>query len=115
MGITVYNLERGKPAGVCDYIGRPRTLGNPFVIGRDGDRAEVITKYRAWLWEHVREGRAQETATPAVPVNVVYGKIRELSQRAKAGEVKLLCHCKPAACHGDVIKACIEWMHTQGW
>jgi len=39
------------------YIGRavPRSglkasvWGNPFVIGKDGTREEVIVKYRAWL------------------------------------------------------------------
>lgn len=31
------------------YIGRPSKWGNPFVIGRDGSRADVIAKYRAWI------------------------------------------------------------------
>jgi hypothetical protein len=31
------------------YIGRPGKWGNPFVIGKDGTRAEVIAKYEAWL------------------------------------------------------------------
>jgi hypothetical protein len=31
------------------YIGRPSKWGNPFVIGRDGDRRAVIAKYEAWL------------------------------------------------------------------
>jgi hypothetical protein len=31
------------------YIGRPSKWGNPFVIGRDGTRADVIAKYRAWV------------------------------------------------------------------
>ena len=31
------------------YIGRPSKWGNPFVIGRDGSRAEVVAKYRAWI------------------------------------------------------------------
>lgn len=33
------------------YVGRPSIWGNAFVIGRDGDRAEVIRKYEAWLQE----------------------------------------------------------------
>ena len=28
------------------YVGRPGVLGNPFVVGRDGSREEVIGKYR---------------------------------------------------------------------
>ena len=27
----------------------PSKWGNPFVIGRDGSRDEVIAKYRAWI------------------------------------------------------------------
>jgi hypothetical protein len=33
------------------YIGRPSKWGNPFVIGRDGTRDEVIARYEAWLLE----------------------------------------------------------------
>ena len=31
------------------YVGRPSKWGNPFVIGRDGSRDEVVAKYRAWI------------------------------------------------------------------
>ena len=31
------------------YDGRGSKWGNPFVIGRDGDRATVIAKYERWL------------------------------------------------------------------
>jgi hypothetical protein len=31
------------------YVGRPSKWGNPFVIGRDGLRDDVIAKYRAWI------------------------------------------------------------------
>jgi hypothetical protein len=33
------------------YIGRPSKWGNPFVIGRDGTREDVIAAYEAWLLE----------------------------------------------------------------
>lgn len=71
-----------KRAAFDVYIGRPSSWGNPFVIGKDGTRADVIAKYRAWL-----------EARP------------ELVARAKAelrGKV-LACWCSPAACHGDVL------------
>jgi len=32
---------------VC--VGRPSKWGNPFVIGRDGSRGDVIARYRAWI------------------------------------------------------------------
>ncbi|PIW12451.1 MAG: hypothetical protein COW35_01440, partial [Candidatus Infernicultor aquiphilus] len=34
------------------YIGRPSKWGNPFTIGKDGTRSEVIEKYRIWLMKN---------------------------------------------------------------
>lgn len=64
------------------YIGRPSKWGNPFVIGKDGTREEVITKYRAWLL--------------AQPEKV------EEAKRELAGK-DLVCFCAPKGCHGDVL------------
>jgi hypothetical protein len=47
-------------AGSDVYVGRPSKWGNPFVIGRDGSREEVIAKYRAWI---VRSGRSWRCCT----------------------------------------------------
>lgn len=64
------------------YIGRPSKWGNPFVIGRDGDRAAVIARYE----QHVRAERPDLLA--ALPE--LYGKA-------------LGCYCAPLPCHGDVL------------
>ncbi|UFW92016.1 DUF4326 domain-containing protein (plasmid) [Bradyrhizobium barranii] len=71
--------KRTSPTQV--YIGRPSKWGNPFVIGRDGTRAEVIAKYRAW-----------NAAQPAL-----MNALEELRGR------DLICWCAPLACHGDVL------------
>ena len=63
------------------YVGRPSKWGNPFVIGRDGSRFEVIAKYRAWV-------------------------IEQPDLMASLGELRgrnLACWCAPLACHGDVL------------
>ena len=77
----VYNKrDRGIPSGAV-YIGRPSPWGNPFHIGKDGTRAEVVEKFRQYL-----------------------NKKPELVQKAKrelAGK-SLICWCAPLACHGDV-------------
>lgn len=80
---NVVNKYRHKPTPADVYIGRGRgsKWGNPFVIGQDGDRAEVIRKYEAWLQQ-------QPALLAALP---------EL--RGKT----LVCFCKPQACHGDVL------------
>lgn len=63
------------------YIGRPSKWGNPFVVGRDGSRSEVILKYEAWLM-------SQPALVSALPE--LKGKV-------------LACWCAPLACHGDVL------------
>jgi len=68
------------------YIGRPSKWGNPFVIGPDGDRGEVIAKYRAYLL-------ASPGLMAALPE--LRGKV-------------LGCWCKPAACHGDVLAELVD-------
>ena len=44
----VLNKRTGTHDGAI-YIGRGSKWGNPFVIGKDGTRAEVIEKYGQWL------------------------------------------------------------------
>lgn len=71
------------------YIGRGSKWGNPFRIGVDGSRTEVIELYRQWLWKQPK-----------------------LITALKAGELKgqrLGCFCKPYACHGDVLKSASEY------
>jgi hypothetical protein len=63
------------------YIGRPSKWGNPFSIGPDGTRKEVIEKYRQFILEHPQ----------------LIEDIDELD-----GKV-LGCWCSPRKCHGDVI------------
>jgi hypothetical protein len=64
------------------YIGRPSKWGNPFVIGRDGNREQVIEKYRAYML-------ANPTLLAAVKPELK-GKV-------------LGCWCAPQSCHGDVL------------
>lgn len=77
----VLNKKRdGVPEGAV-YIGRPSKWGNPFVIGADGTREQVIDLYREYL-------------------------VRSPSLAAQVGELRgkdLVCWCAPQACHGDVL------------
>jgi len=80
-------------------IDRSSVLGNPFLIGRDGDRSEVIAKYRIWLWSQIRTK------------DEVWDELKVLYYAwKKHGDLTLFCWCAPKACHGDVIKSCLEWM-----
>ena len=63
------------------YIGRGSKWGNPFIIGKDGDRRAVIDKYREYVL-----GRHD-----------LMSALHELD-----GKV-IGCFCKPKPCHGDVL------------
>jgi hypothetical protein len=63
------------------YIGRPSKWGNPFSIGKDGDRREVLSKYTAWI---VTQKHLMES-------------LHELR-----GQV-LGCWCAPNPCHGHIL------------
>ncbi|MCK9227634.1 MAG: DUF4326 domain-containing protein [Syntrophorhabdaceae bacterium] len=64
------------------YIGRPGPFGNPFVVGKDGTRDEVIEKYE----EYVR-------SSP---------DLMEKIRKEIPGKV-LGCWCAPRRCHGEVL------------
>jgi len=77
-GTQVVNLRYD----FCDIeICRPGRWGNPFLIGRDGTRTEVIEKYRQWI-------QTQPQLLTQLPM--LRGK-------------RLGCYCKPLPCHGDVL------------
>lgn len=64
------------------YIGRPYKWGNPFKIGKDGSRQEVIQKYK-----------------DMIIVNTEL--INQIPIELKGNT--LGCWCKPCPCHGDVL------------
>ena len=68
------------------YCGRPSKWGNPFTIGKDGTREEVIEKYREWIMNND---------------DLLYD-IMELDGKT------LGCWCKPKACHCDVLVEILE-------
>lgn len=78
----VLNKHKDTPTKDCVYIGRPSKWGNPFVIGIDGNREEVIEKYEKYL----KSKR-----------NLI-----ELIKRELKGK-DLVCYCAPQSCHGDIL------------
>lgn len=64
------------------YIGRPSAFGNPFVIGKDGDRDDVIRKFEQYL--------LKDEALMARAKKELKGKV-------------LGCFCAPQKCHGDIL------------
>ncbi len=76
------------------YIGRGSPLGNPFIIGKDGNRTEVCRKYKEYFYEQV-----------GIDDSPVRLELDRLIHLVKSGEnIKLGCFCAPLECHGDTIK-----------
>lgn len=75
------DLDQGAPPDAV-YIGRGTPWGNPFIIGPNGTRDEVISQYKFWLQNQ-----------PAL--------VERIKRDLKGKD--LLCHCKPFACHGDLL------------
>lgn len=63
------------------YIGRPSKWGNPFTIGKDGNRQEVIIKYEKYIRDKPD----------------LLNSLNELKDKV------LGCWCSPKECHGDVL------------
>ncbi len=105
--INVVNKNNFKFTGAENevYIGRAMpgikgsVLGNPYRIGRDGTREEVIEKYRRDMQWKIVEGGAE------------YRELQRLADMASRGDLILVCFCAPDKCHGDVIKSEIESIH----
>lgn len=68
------------------YIGRGSKWGNPFVIGKDGDRNLVINKYIEYFDNN----------------DELKKDIEELKDK------NLVCYCSPKACHGDYLLKIVE-------
>lgn len=81
--ITVVHCKK-EPYDV--YIGRPSKWGNPFTIGKDGIREEVIAKYRNYILQD----------------KTLLDDLHELQGK------RLGCWCNPLPCHGDVLKELCE-------
>ena len=78
---AVHNKYKSTAPDDAVYIGRPTKWGNPFVIGRDGTRQEVVQKYKDYILSN----------------ESLLAQIHEI--RAK----DLVCFCAPLQCHGDVL------------
>lgn len=85
----VVNLHK-EPYDV--YIGRGSKWGNPFIIGRDGNRGEVIKKYQQYI---------------TVERHDLIEQLSELDGKT------LGCFCKPYACHGDILVQLVKELCQQ--
>ncbi len=94
------NLRRGERydigIGRGFKCGHHNLLANPYQIGPDGDRSEVLRKY---AYDFRLRWRTEMEFRKAI-----------LSCKGK----RLGCFCKPEPCHGDVIDAFVSIYGKEG-
>lgn len=110
-------INGGKDGWIgAHYIGRAMggrnarpgsVLGNPFPVKAKTrpEHERVVALYRAWLWEQIQADNQR--------LCIELQRLLLDHQQGKA--VKLACWCAPLPCHGDVVKACIEWADRTGY
>lgn len=95
--ITILNKHHFKCEPVdAIYIGRGSALGNPYPVNEYG-RDNCIEMYKVWLDDQIKTGNE----------HVIDALDHIANKVIRRENVKLLCFCKPKACHGDVIKKAI--------
>lgn len=96
MNIIVINKRAAPPEGAhVVYVGRPTALGNPFAVGIDGTRDEVVEDYAGWLQDKLDDPDPNEQQQ----------MFAELIIAARTHDVLALqCWCAPQACHADVLR-----------
>jgi hypothetical protein len=84
---------------------RPHLLGNPYRIGEDGTREEVIARYRGRL-EAIMAGKLDILGDNPLKVRAKLESLRR--EHLRGVELILLCYCwEGEACHVDTL---IEWI-----
>lgn len=90
--LNKYHHGNSIPPGAVNIM-RGTDFGNPFKVGEDGTRDEVVEKFRSYLWSTIK-------AEPAFRKKVadLYGRD--------------ICCCAPANCHGFVLEKAAAWLHS---
>lgn len=78
----VYNKYHKNAPIDAVYVGRGTPFGNPFIIGKDGDRDEVCDKFEEMI--HQNEN------------------LKKLVKQKLKGK-NLICFCSPKRCHADTL------------
>ncbi len=88
-GLEAVNVARGPG----------RIFGNPFVVGRNGTRAECVDFFAHMLNGHYPVGATPDVDTQQIARAAIIGNIRRLTGR------NLACWCRQDGkpCHADIL------------
>lgn len=88
--MRILNLRHGELGRGARRVDRQTPFGNPFRIGPDGTREEVVRKYAVYL-----EGRLR-----------VDDRFRRMVEGLGDAEA-LACWCAPERCHAEALR---DWL-----
>ena len=93
--ITVVNKYKHTATSNDIYVGRGSPFGNPYTL-KEYTRDEAVDKYKLFI-----NDKKQHNAH-------FRHELQKLADKAKQGDVNLVCFCKPQRCHGDILKELLE-------
>lgn len=113
--IHVVNKKYHTPTDRDIYIGRGSPLGNPFVfreleINKLKDkrykchsREQSIERFEMYLNFHLEKENENDSSITKENKRAIKREMNKIYRMASNGDINLVCYCKPAKCHGDVI------------
>jgi Domain of unknown function (DUF4326) len=123
MEITVIG-KRSSGDSLVIPIGRTTLMGNPFLLLDEIDRDRICTAHKIWLAgvlindrdpgeyaiELARKYWLRIANTYRFPNRSAFMlEFDRISKLAQQEPIELQCFCNPLRCHGDNLKAAIEW------
>lgn len=93
--MPVLNKHRDRIPPGAIYIGRGSRWGNPYVIGKHGNRDEVCDQHEEYLASQIDSGTVS------------------LNDLAQLHGKNLVCFCTPARCHGHTLEHAAAWAYNQ--
>lgn len=94
-----FNLQVAHPGAI--NVARPGPLGNPFVVGRDGTRAECVSLYALMLSGFLCLSSGPSIDEQRKASAAAWGRRREL----RGHDLACWCALDGKPCHADVLIA----------
>lgn len=86
------------------YCGRGSIFGNPFRIGRDGDRDTVCRKHQEWLDAWI----LRKERISFFLQGTLYCNQTVIENLAKLKGKNLGCYCAPQKCHCEYLEQLVK-------
>lgn len=99
--VNNHSVTEARNDGIIVDVMRGTPLGKPFKVS-EFERAEVLQKYREFLWQQLKKESGQKQ------------ELQRILGLLKEKDVWLSCCCAPRLCHAQIIAKAIEWLSLKG-